>query len=59
MPVKGYKSITVPDDIYDYFKKKWEERKTELRLKGIRSFSAFVTKYLNDALEQETQHTPK
>ena len=44
MPKKGYKSITVKGEVYDYFFKEWLEVKDEYAIKkGIRSFSAYVT----------------
>ena len=40
-PKKGYKSITVKAEVYDYFFKQWLEVKEEYAIKkGIRSFSA-------------------
>jgi hypothetical protein len=60
MPKEGYKSITVPDDVYNYFWNKWQQSKEEYRAKhGIRSFSGFVTKFMNDMIELETQKEPK
>jgi hypothetical protein len=60
MPKEGYKSITVPDDVYDYFWNKWQQSKEEYRAKhGIRSFSGFVTKFMNDMIELELQKEPK
>ncbi len=56
MPKEGYKSVTIPDDVYDFFWKKWEQLKDEYRAKyGVRSFSGFVTKVMNDMLELESQ----
>jgi hypothetical protein len=60
MPKEGYKSITVPDDVYEYFWNKWQRSKDEYRAKyGIRSFSGFVTKFMNDMIELEIQKAPK
>jgi len=41
MPVKGFKSITIKDTVYDYYFKKFDARKDELALKGINNFSSF------------------
>jgi len=44
MPRKGYKSITVKQNVYDYFFNEWSKVKEEYAIKkGIRSFSAFVS----------------
>ena len=60
MPPKGWTSITVPVKVYEYFKDKYEEKKAEFRLKyGISSFSGFVTKLLNDMIQEyETKESP-
>ena len=43
-PKKGYKSITVKTEVYDYFFNEWLNVKDEYEInKGIRSFSAYVT----------------
>ena len=59
MPRKGHKSITVREDVYNFFKAEYEKREAELRLKGIPSFSAFCTKLLHDMLELEKQRSQK
>lgn len=58
MPEKGYKSITVKQDVYDYLKKEYTDRKREWLVKhGISSFSGYVTYRLNELMEQdEKQH---
>ncbi|HEX7482937.1 MAG TPA: hypothetical protein VF350_05685 [Candidatus Bathyarchaeia archaeon] len=44
MPKKGYKTITVKAEVYDYFFNEWLKVKEEYAIKkGIRSFSAYVT----------------
>lgn len=44
MPKKGYKSITVKAEVYDYFYREWLRIKEEYAIKkGIRSFSGYVT----------------
>ena len=43
-PKKGYKSITVKTEVYDYFFNEWLKVKEEYAIKkGIRSFSAYIT----------------
>jgi predicted CopG family antitoxin len=59
MPKKGYKTITVKESVYNYFKEQWEKRKHELEVQGISSFSAFITHELNRLLEQEKKQNQK
>jgi len=58
MPRKGYRSITVKQDVYDYLMKEYTARKKEWLVKqGIASFSGYVTYRLNELMEQdEKQH---
>jgi hypothetical protein len=57
MPRKGFRSITVRQEIYDELMQQYEERREELLKQGITSFSGYVTRFLYDALEQDTQRT--
>jgi len=58
MPKKGYKTITVKEDVYNYFMKEYKKVKKEYSIKkGIRSFSAYVSFRLSDLMEQEKQRT--
>ena len=52
VPREGYKSITVPESVFNHFMKEWKKRKEELRVKGVRSFSGFVTMLLTELLEE-------
>jgi hypothetical protein len=53
MPRKGYRSITVPNDVYEFFKNEWLKNKDQLRRRGVRSFSGYVTSRLNQLMEEE------
>jgi len=53
MPYKGWKTITVKDEVYDYFQGRWLKEKDEYREQGITSFSGFVTKLLFEMIKQE------
>ena len=56
MPKKGYKTITVKAEVYDYFFNEWLKVKDEYAIKkGIRSFSAFVTYLLAQLIAEETK----
>ena len=53
-PKRGYKSITVKAEVYDYFFKEWLKVKDEYTIKkGIRSFSAYVTYRLAQLMNKE------
>jgi len=54
MPKKGYKSITVKAEVYDYFFKEWLKIKEEYAIKkGIHSFSAYITSNLAELMNEE------
>jgi len=58
MPAKGFKTITVKDNVYDFLFSEWEKSKDKLRLeKGITSFSGYVTYRLSQLIEQEKKHS--
>jgi hypothetical protein len=59
MPRKGFKTITVKENVYDYFFKEWQERRQELEVKGIRSFSGYISYRLSQLIEQEKKQTPQ
>ena len=60
MPPKGFKSITVAEEVYNYFFKKWLEHREEYRLKyGISSFSGFCTKLLYQMIEERGKKISK
>jgi len=60
MPKKGYKTITVKTEIYDYFFTEWLKVKKEYAIKkGIRSFSAYVTYFLAKLIEEEKKSENK
>ena len=45
MPRKGFRSITVREEIYDELMQQYTENKEELLKQGITSFSGYVTRY--------------
>jgi hypothetical protein len=54
MPKKGFKSITVKSEVYEYFFNEWLKVKEEYAIKkGIRSFSAYVTYILAQLINEE------
>jgi len=53
-PKKGYKSITVKAEIYDYFFSEWLKVKDDYVIKkGIQSFSAYVTYRLAQLMAED------
>lgn len=59
-PKKGYKSITVKAEVYDYFFNEWLKVKDEYAIKkGIRSFTAYVTYRLSQLMNEEQKHENK
>lgn len=57
MPRKGFRSITVREEIYNELMQQYEENKEELLKQGITSFSGYVTRFLYDALERVAEQT--
>ena len=55
LPYKGFKSITVREEVYNYFWEKWQKNKEKYRKQGITSFSGFVTKLLYEMIERFEQ----
>ena len=50
MPKPGFKSITVSENVYIKFFKVYEENKKGLELKGIRSFSGYLTSMMEEMM---------
>jgi hypothetical protein len=60
MPKKGYKSITVKTEVYDYFFNEWLKVREEYTIqKGIRSFSAYITYRLSELINENKKHIQK
>jgi hypothetical protein len=56
MPKKGYKTITVKTEVYDYFFNEWLKVKKEYTIKkGIRSFSGYITYLLAQLMTEDTK----
>lgn len=58
MPRKGFKSITIPDDVYDFFFDEWKRHQEQYRIEGVRSFSGFISyllSYVVGIIDQERQ----
>lgn len=62
MPRTGFKTITVSETIYDKFHDIFLKNKDYLAMKGINSFSGYVTYILEQMMEKDkmfTQYAPK
>ena len=53
MPKAGFKSITVSEQIYDKFNEVYQNCKDELILKGVNSFSGYVTYMLDEMMQKD------
>ena len=53
MPKAGFKSITVSEEVYDKFFDVFEKNKPELTMKGINSFSGYVTYMLEQTMQKD------
>lgn len=51
MPKAGFKSVTMSDTVYEKFHAKYTAKKEELAMRGITSFSGFITCELAEKLQ--------
>lgn len=42
MPKSGFKSITIPENVYDRLEADYQKQKMDLKFEGINSFSAYI-----------------
>ena len=62
MPKVGFKSITVNEKIYDRFYQIFFDQKEKLAMKGVNSFSGYVTHCLEEMMRKDetfSKFTPK
>ncbi len=53
MPREGFRSITVSQAVYDRFYKRYQTHKKDLELKGISSFTGYITSILEELMMKE------
>ena len=53
MPKAGFKSITISETVYDKFNKVYQNNKQDLTMKGVNSFSGYLTYMLEDAMQKD------
>jgi predicted CopG family antitoxin len=61
MPKAGFKSITVSDNVYNRFFETYVRTRRELELKGITSFSGYLTSLMEETMskyEAFARHAP-
>ena len=51
MRKKGYRSLTLPDEVMEHFKREYDKNKVELFLNGISSFSGYMAAVFKVARE--------
>lgn len=62
MPKEGFKSITVTELVYKNFYDVYSENKADLAMKGVNSFSGYVTYLLEEMMQKDktfARHAPK
>jgi hypothetical protein len=60
MPEKGYRSITVKQDVYDFLMKEYKKKKKDWLVKhGISSFTGYINYRLNELRTLDKQRTQK
>ena len=62
MPKAGFKSITISEEVYDKFFDVFEKSKPDLMMKGINSFSGYVTYMLEQTMQKDktfAKYAPK
>ena len=53
MPKAGFKSITVSENVYDRFYEVYDKSRDDLAMRGVNSFSGYVTHMLEEMMEKD------
>jgi len=62
LPKEGFKSITVSEIVYDKFFDVYQKNKQDLVMKGVNSFSGYVTYMLEEMMQKDktfARYAPK
>ncbi len=62
MPKAGFKSITLSESVYEKFHDVYSKNKDELMMKGVSSFSGYVTYMLEEMMQKDktfARYAPK
>ena len=58
MPAEGWKALSLPDEVYEFFFQKWERNKVEYKAKyEVTSFSGWVSRILSEYIERDKKGT--
>ena len=53
---EGWKTISIPEDTYEYLKEKWDKNRKEYMIRfGVTSFAGFVSRILYKLSEEGEQ----
>ncbi len=55
VPKDGFKSITVSETVYNRFYDLYKENKINLTMKGVNSFSGYITYMLEDVMQKNNE----
>lgn len=62
MPKPGFKSITLSEQVYEKFYDVYNKNKEDLTMKGVNSFSGYVTYMLEEMMQKDktfARYSPK
>ena len=62
LPKEGFKSITVSEIVYNKFFDVYQKKKDELLMKGVNSFSGYITYMLEEKMQKDktfARYAPK
>lgn len=62
MPKEGFKSITVSETVYNKFYDVYQKNKDDLLMKGVNSFSGYITYMLEEMMQKDktfARYAPK
>lgn len=62
MPKAGFKTLTLSESVYDRFQEVYQKNKESLSMKGVNSFSGYVTFMLEEMMQKDktfARYAPK
>jgi len=57
MPRRGYKTITIREEVYNHLYQQYQRNREKLLKQGVTSFSGFIIKTLYEALERQEENS--
>jgi len=58
MPRKGFKTVTITEELYNAHLEKYEKKISYWRRQGITSFSAYISRILVKQMIEDEEHNP-